>query len=170
MAGCGGEGWQALGLLCFSQASRSKVKGSQREVEAGLEAGRGRARWESRREERGGGPPGQRWSVGGQAAPAQGVRAASTPASLLPHTAAFSLPRCLSCYFFLIHHLVLSPAFSRCPFSLLPPHPHGCRRPLPALPVLMSVDPLSRLPSALSSFFKVSLPCSLWDLSSPTRD
>ena len=55
MAGCGGEGWQALGLLCFSQASRSKVKGSQREGEAGLEAGRGRARRESRRRSEGAG-------------------------------------------------------------------------------------------------------------------
>lgn len=50
VAGCGGEGWQALGLLCFSQASRSKVKGSQQEGEEGLEAGRGKVELRRRSE------------------------------------------------------------------------------------------------------------------------
>ena len=154
------DGWRDVEVRAGRLWTPLLFSGEQKQGQ-GLTAGGGGGAggWQRARkagiaeEERGGGPPGQRWSVGGQPAPAQGVRAASTPASLLPHTAAFSLPRCLSCYFFLIHHLVLSPAFSRCPFSLLPPHPHGCRRPLPALPFLMSVDPLSRLPSALSSFF-----------------
>lgn len=93
VAGCGGEGWQALGLLCFSPGpGKARSRAHSRRGEEGLEAGRGR--WNC-----GGGARGQAaglgWSVGGQPG-GTGSAEHGCACSALPHTAAFSLPHCLS--------------------------------------------------------------------------
>ena len=97
----------------FLRPAEARSRAHSEEGEEGLEAGRRRGRWEPQRSSKGAGSG--VW-VGSRRT--QGVRAASPPASLLPHTAAFSLPRCLCCYFFLIYHLVLS----REPSLGAPPH------------------------------------------------
>ena len=148
-AACGGEGWQALRLLCFSQASRSKVKGSQRGGGGGAGGWQKAGKVGTSEEQQGGG----QWSVGGQ--PAHTGRESGQPACFLAAAYSCILLAPLSLLLFLpyLPPRSLPGAFSRCPSSLLPPHPHGCLCPLPPLFFLMSLDPLSCLPSALASFF-----------------
>ena len=148
----------------FLRPVEARSWAQSKEGKEGLEAGRERERLESWRSTGARGvSTGAIWL--GTTMPAYGLRPASKSVFLLSHSAAFSLP--LSLLLFLLalppHSFPIS--FSLCPSTLLPLHPHLCLRPLPPLSFLMSMDPLSHLPSALTFFFWPHR--GLWDLSSP---
>ena len=138
----------------FLRRAEARSRAHSEEGEEGLEAGRRRGRWESQRSSKGAGS-GVSGGVWVGSPRTQGVRAASTPASLLPHTAAFSLSRCLCCYFFLIYHLVLS----REPSLGAPPH--SFPRILTAACALFPLYP-SSCPWTLSLVSLLPLPLSFY--------